>query len=665
MTEYQETQEETMATVLKRGRKSWERAISFALLTLILPLVLAACGGASSATNTPAAAATKPAATTGAVPTTPPAAATSAPAASTAASSTTASASTTANSTTAASSTTAGATTAAPGAAANLRGQASAKRGGGGTLHLLYWQAPTVLNVHIAQGTKDDAASAIVLETLATISVNASTPDIPILAKEIPSAANGEVAADGTSVTWKLLPGVKWSDGTPFTSADVKATLDFINKPENGATTSAAYANIGTIDSSDPTTAKITFKGATPVWYAAFVGQNGPVMQKAQIDKCTDVKNCDLINNPIGTGAFKVKSFTPGDNVQYVVNENYRDSNAPFFDAIDLKGGGDAGTAAKAVQTGQVDFAWNLQVTPDILKQITDAGKSLNLTPGGGVERVLINFSDPNKDVDGEKSSPKAPHPAFTDPKVREALSWLMDRDAMAKNLYGAAGSVTCNVLGSVPPQTVSKSTKCGFDVAKANALLDQAGWMKGSDGIRAKNGVKMQFTFSTSVNAVREKEEQVMKQSFQQVGISLDLKNADAGVFFGQPTNPDAGSRFEKDLEMFTQSVGSPDSEAYFLNNFTTGQIAQKSNGWKGSNYARWSDPKFDEMVAQLGKELNPEKRAQLEIQLNDYIITNFVTLPLIDRNSVDGRRSDLINTNPTPWDWNTWNIAYWQIKK
>jgi len=201
--------------------------------------------------------------------------------------------------------------------------------------------------------------------------------------------------------------------------------------------------------------------------------------------------------------------------------------------------------------------------------------------------------------------------------------------------------------------------------VAKANQLLDAAGWAKGSDGIRAKNGVKMNFTFSTSVNSVREKEEQVMKQAFQQAGIGLDLKNADAGVFFGQPTNADAASRFEKDLEMFTQSVGSPDSEAYFLNTFTTNQITQKSNGWKGSNYARWSDPKFDDLVAQLGKELNPEKRALLEIQCNDYLINNFVVLPLIDRTSVNGRRTDLINTNPTPWDWNVWNIAYWQIKK
>src|SRR5262249_6794033 len=368
--------------------------------------------------------------------------------------------------------------------------------------------------------------------------------------------------------------------------------------------------------------------------------------------------------NPIGTGAYKVKSFTPGDNVQYVINDNYREANAPYFDAIDWKGGGDAGTAAKAVIAGNADYAWNLQVTPDILKQVTDAGKSLDLTPGGGVERILLNFSDPNNDVNGEKSSPQSKNPFFSDPLVRQAISYLVDRQSIAKNLYGPAGNATCNILPSVPPQTNSKNTTCSFDIAKANQLLDQAGRVKGADGIRAKNGVKFMVTYSTWVNDVREKEEQVIKQAFQQVGIGMDIKNADASVFFGKGDNPDAAARFEKDMEMFTNSPGVPDGEAYF-EGWTTGQISQKSNGWSGNNYERYSDPQYDALVGQLKQTLDAEKRAQLQIQANDYIVNHYVDIPMIDRNSVNGRRADLMNTNPTPWDVEGWNIAYWQLKK
>jgi peptide/nickel transport system substrate-binding protein len=619
------------------------------VLVISVPLLLSACGG-STATSTSSAQATTAGSTSA---TTAPGAATKP--ASSAVSSTAATGSTTAPGTAS------GTTTASTG---DPRGTAPTKRGGGGTLHVLYWQAPTILNFHLAHGTKDDDASRVVEEPLATLSINAATPDVPVLAKEIPSTANGELSADGMSVTWKLKDGVKWSDGTPFTSADVKATWQYIIKPENGATDIATFLPIANIDTPDPTTAKITFKAPTATWYFPFAAGGTPVLQKAQVDTCTDKANCIVNTAPIGTGPYKVKSFTSGDNVQYVINENYREPNAPFFDAVDWKGGGDAGTAAKAVQSGQADFAWNLQVDPATLKQLTDSGAKLNVTPGGGVEKILVNFSDPRTDVNGEKSSPQSKNPFFQDPLVRQAASYLIDRDSIAKNLYGPAGNATCNILPSVPPQTVSKNTHCSYDVAKANALLDQAGWVKGADGIRAKNGVKFAITFASTVNPIREKEEQVIKQSFQQAGIQMDIQNADSGVFFGQPDNPDADARFLHDLEMYTSSPTVPDAGDWFKN-WTTSQIAQKSNNWSLPNYTRFSDPQYDALVDQLAKELNPEKRAQLQIQANDYIVNHWVEIPIVDRNSVDGRRADLINTNPTPWDYAAWNIAYWQIKK
>ncbi|MHB8647722.1 MAG: peptide ABC transporter substrate-binding protein [Thermomicrobiales bacterium] len=657
-----------MTTVLKRGRKSWARVSAFALLTLMLPLLLAACGG--SATSTPAAttAATKGAATTApAAATTAPAAATTAPAATTASTSGTAAAatkpaaSTTASSTTApTASTTAGATTTAS-TGADPRGKAPTKRGGGGTLHLLYWQAPTILSVHLANGTKDTEASRIILEPLAVTSIDSTYPNVPVLAKAIPSAKDGSVAADGKSVTWTLKSGVKWSDGTPLTSADVKATYEFIIKPENGASDLAQYDNIASIDTPDATTAKVNFKAATALWYTPFTNVNGVINQKAQIDACKDIKACDLISNPIGTGAFKLKSFVSGDNVQYVINTNYREANAPFFDAIDMKGGGDAGTAAKAVQTGQVDFAWNLQVTPDISKQVTDAGKVLDQGPGFGVEQIILNQTDPNKDVNGEKSSLAAPHPFLTDPKVREAISWLIDRDNIAKSLY-AAGKPTCNVLLGIPAALQSTTNKCGYDVAKANQILDAAGWAKGSDGIRAKNGVQLKIVFETSVNPVREKEEQVMKVSFAQAGISMDIKNADAGVFFGQPDNPDAAQRAEgKDIIMYTTGPADPDAGDYLLN-YQSKFIPQKANGWKNGSPGRWSNKQYDDLAVQLSTELNPEKRATIEKQMNDIIVTNYFQIPIVDRYSNNGHAKELINTNYNPWDTATWNIAYWQ---
>ncbi|MGI8855984.1 MAG: peptide ABC transporter substrate-binding protein [Thermomicrobiales bacterium] len=654
-----------MVTGPIRDRTLYGRVTACALLALILPFLLAACGG-GGATDTPKAAAPTTSAVTTSTATS--AAPTIVRAATVGTAGTALAPSTTASSTTAAASVTASGTTVTAassppaGVGPDSRGAAPTKRGGGGTLHLLWWQAPTTLNNHLGQGASDEDASRVVLEPLAVTSINSILPDVPMLAKEIPSQANGTVAADGKSVTWKLRNAL-WSDGSPVTSADVLATWQYITKPENGATDSAQYANIAGIDTPDATTVTITFKEATARWYLPFTNLQGVINQKQQIDSCGDPQTCSINTAPIGSGPFKVTSFTPGDNVQYVINDTYWDAAAPFFDAIDLKGGGDAGAAAQALQAGQVDFAWNLQIAPDALKQVTDAGAVLDTGPGFGIERIAINFTDPNQEVNGEKSSLAAPHPFLTDPKVREALSWLVDRESIAKNLYPVA-KPTCNVLLGIPPALQSKNTTCGYDVAKANQLLDDAGWKKGADGIRAKNGVQMRIAFVSSVNPVRQREEQVLKTSFQQAGIAMDFSNVDADVFFGQPTNPDAASRFEKDMEMFTNSPTDPDAQQY-LSGWTTKEIPQQSNGWQGANFSRWSNTEYDTLYNQLTTERNPERRAQIETQLNDLVVNNHVAIPIVDRYASNGHARALINTNYDPWDSALWNVAYWQITK
>ena len=301
-------------------------------------------------------------------------------------------------------------------------------------------------------------------------------------------------------------------------------------------------------------------------------------------------------------------------------------------------------------------------MTPDILKKVTDSGAVLDTGPGFGVEQMILNQTDPNKDVGGEKSSLTAPHPFLTDPKVREAMSWLVDRNSIATNLYGPAGKPTCNILLGIPPALQSTTNQCGYDVAKANSILDAAGWAKGSDGIRAKGGVKLQIVYTSTVNPVREKEEQVIKASFQQAGIGMDIKNADASVFFGQPDNPDAVQRMDgKDIGMYTTGPSDPDAGS-FLGNYASKFIPQKANGWKTGSPGRWKSDQYDQLATQLANELNPEKRTTIEKQMNDIIVTNYFHIPIVDRYSANGHAKTLTNTNFTPWDSALWNVAYWK---
>ncbi len=553
-------------------------------------------------------------------------------------------------------------TTAAGGGVASVTSGGPTKRGGGGTLKILQWQAPTILNVHFSSGTKDDLVCRIVYEPLVTL--DADTNFVPVLAAEVPTRENGGLAADGKSVTYKLRSGVKWSDGQPFTADDVIFTYEYVT---DKATASSNYANFSTIDKIDKIddlTIKVSFKDVTPGWYISFGGTSGCIIPKHifQADKGASAKNSPNNLKPVGTGPYKVQSFAPGDTVQFVLNENYREPNKPFFDQVTVKGGGDAPSAARAVlQTADYDYAWNLQVEDTVLKQLEQNGKgTVQFENGGGIERILVNFTDPNKEVDGERSSVKAPHPFQTDAKVRQAYSLLCDRASIVTAIYGRTGEATANVLID-PEQVRSPNAKAEFNADKANALLDEAGWKKGSDGVRAKDGVTMSITLSTTVNSVRQKTQQIIKDAFEKAGIKTELKSVDSAVFFSSDTgNPDTSAHFYNDLEMYTNYNVLPDPQEY-MTIFVSTQIPQKANQWSGANYSRWSSPDFDKLYNQAKTELDVNKRNQLFIQMNDLGVNNFVRIPLINRKTVFGRSKALQNIDYTLWDVQYWNIANW----
>lgn len=625
-------------------------------LLFLLPMVLAACGGATTATNTPKAQATTAptaAASNGAATT-----AATKPASTTAA--TTASGTTAPASTTAASSATSG-TAASPASGAGFGTPLTTKRGEGGPLRLLWWQAPVILNVHLANGTKDTDASSLVTEPLARISSKSIIPDIPVLAKEIPSVQNGEISADYTTVTWKLKSGVTWSDGQPFTADDVVFTWQYIMKPETGSTTTASYSDIDKVEAVDPTTAKITFKAPAAAWFIPYVGDGGEILPKHVVSTCSDSKNCDFNQKPVGTGAYVVTDFKAGDTVTYKANDKFREPNAPYFATVEMKGGGDATTAAKAVQTGQADFAWNLTVTPEVIKQLTDAGKTVPTPTGFYVEQLELNTADPRNEVDGELSSAKSKNPYFSDPLVRQAFAYVVDRDSIAKNLWGPGGAAG-NTL--IPIVRGDKGLPYSYDLKKAGDLLDQAGWKKGADGIRAKNGVQMNMTFRSSIVPQRDKEAQVIKGSLKELGINLDIRSVDASVFFGKPDNLDSAVRFTTDINMLATGSSKPDPQATF-EAFTTAQLPSKANNWGLGNISRWSDPKYDQMYEQFKRELDPEKRKAMAVQLDNYILAAGIRVPMVIRNDVYATRPDLINVEYSPYSSEAWNVGHWTLKK
>ncbi len=552
----------------------------------------------------------------------------------------------------------------------SARAASMGRRGESGVLKLLYWQAPTIVNPHLAIGSKDFHASRLCLEPLLT--VNAAGVFTPVLAAEVPSRSNGGLSPDGKSVTYKLKPGIKWADGQPFTSADVAFTHQFIINKETGSTTYASYDSIEKVEAVNPTTVKITFKAPTPAWFLPFVGENGMVLPKHALETYVGAtaRNAPFNLKSFGTGPYKVDTFRPGDLVVYSINENYREPSKPAFQQVQLKGGGDAVSAARAVlETGEYDYAWNLQVEWPVLEAMARAGKGLVITEGGGgVEQVFCNMTDPNKEVDGQRSSVKAPHPFLSDLKVRQAFGLGLDRETVAKQLYGLEGDPTVNVL-TTPTRFRSKNLKLVFDVAKANQLLDEAGWQRGPDGIRQKGGVKLQVTYQTSVNTLRQKEQEIVKAGWAKIGVATTLKSVDAGVFFSSsPGNNDTLAHFYTDVQMYTATFGSPFPSSY-MNRFYSGDpakdLAQKENNWSGRNVNRWVNKEFNQMFDQAQVELDQQKNDALWVKMNDLVVTQGASLPLIDRRIVSARAKTLdVGENMSPFDDEPRNIADWRRK-
>ncbi|MBM3568398.1 MAG: peptide ABC transporter substrate-binding protein [Alphaproteobacteria bacterium] len=534
------------------------------------------------------------------------------------------------------------------------------KRGGGGTLKVLWWQGTTLLNPHFAVGTKDQEGSRIFYEPMA--GWNADGEMVPFLAAEIPSRQNGGLSADGKTVTWKIKPGVKWHDGKPLTADDLIFNWEYARDPATAAVTASAYRDCKA-EKIDAMTVRVTFDKPTPFWAVPFCGTRGMIIPKHLFGEYSGAKSREAPANlkPVGTGPYRFVSFAPGDMVKGELNPDYHMPNRPHFDAIEMKGGGDAVSAARAVlQTGEFDYAWNMQVEDEILKRMEVGGKGVTvITPGGNIEHIQLNSTDPWTEVDGERSSLKTRHPTLTDKAVRQALGMLIDRASVQEHIYGRTGVATGNFLNN-PPRFHSKNTKWEFNVDKANQVLEAAGWKRGPDGIRAKDGKKLKFVYQTSINAPRQKNQAIVKQACQRAGIDVELKSVTASVYFSSDVaNPDTYGKFYCDIQMYTTTMTEPDPEL-FMNQFTSVEVSAKANLWQGRNITRWTNPEYDKAYKEAEGELDPIKRAALFIKMNDLVCGDHAVIPVVYRPRASAVSSKL-KVTLSGWDNDLFNLVNW----
>lgn len=546
---------------------------------------------------------------------------------------------------------------------------AMAERGSDGNVNIIYWQAPSIMNPYLSGGTKDLEAASLVVEPLARYDENGAL--IPWLVESVPTVENGGVSADLKTITWKIKPDLKWSDGSAFTSADAKFTWEYCTHPEGGCAQSEKYNNVISVDTPDALTVVVTFDVAKPFPYGPFVGSQAPILQAAQFADCMGAKapECTEANfSPVGTGPFTVTEFRPNDVISLAANPNYRVADKPAFATVSFKGGGDATAAGRAVlETGEYDYAWNLQLAPDVLANMAAAGKGTVVSSFGTlVERIMVNQTDVSPALGDERGTVKHPHPFLTDINVRKSLSMAIDRALLVEIGYGAAGRVTCNVLPAPAIYASTANDACKVqDIAGANAVLEAAGWLKGADGIRAKDGVRLSMLFQTSTNAVRQDFQALIKQWWKEIGVETELRNINASVFFGgDPGSDDTFQKFFADVQMYANNFDGTDPESYMAN-WACEQAPSPENQWQGNNMPRFCSEEYDALVAKYAVTGDINERAEIAKAMNDMLMQEFVIIPLVDRGRVSAHANNLGGVILNTWDSELWNVADWHRVK
>ncbi|MEZ4569853.1 MAG: peptide ABC transporter substrate-binding protein [Thermomicrobiales bacterium] len=517
-------------------------------------------------------------------------------------------------------------------------------RGGGGKVTLLYWQAPTILNMHLGQGTKDFHAGQVVLEPLAYLDQN-TEPQL-VLAAEWPSVDAGTLDPDGNFVVWNLKQNVVWHDGEPFTAEDVAFTFEYVSDPDTTATTLGSYTSVESVEVIDDYTVQINFSEPNPAWFDVFVGGNGPIIPKHILEDKVGAaaRDAEFNLSPIGTGPFKVTDFRPGDTVLYEINMDYHMEGLPFFDTVEIKGGGDATSAARAVMvTGEADWAWNLQVEPEILEQMEQEGGEgiLLSTPGTSAERIMINFADPNTEVDGAFSEPSTEHPIWKHKEAREALNLAIQRDLIATQLYGAAGVATGDNMNV--PSKFKLNWPWEYNLEAAQEKLDAINFPADFDNVN--------ILYQTSVNSVRQKNQEIVKADLETLGFSVELKSVDSGVFFSSDAgNPDTYGHHYSDIEMYTNGPTSPYPISW-AERYRSDDIASKANNWAGTNITRWNNPDYDALHDQAKTAIDEQEQIDIWTEMLTLVNEAIVEVPIVWRGGAAAVHNRINWGEASPW--------------
>jgi peptide/nickel transport system substrate-binding protein len=464
----------------------------------------------------------------------------------------------------------------------------------------------------------------------------------PDLALQVPSQQNGGISQDGKILTYHLDPRAKWQDGIPLTSEDVKFTYEAIMNPRTASPLRTGYDRIVRIETPDAHTVRILLSAPfAPATADLFPnGAQGSILPAHLLRTYADLNRVDFATHPIGSGPYRLEAWNHGSSLMFQANRDYF-RGAPKIERIVWQIIPDDQTMLNKLRTHELDLATNIYpYTYQLLGDIS--GIRAEIAPATyHWEHLVFNCrKDP-----------------VSDRRVRLALAYAMDPKAIYQKIYRSYGTLGPTDQNPLSPWFNKRLSYYPHDIAKANALLDQAGWKRGTDGLRTKGGKSLTLTFvTTAANRTREIVGVLLQNQWRQAGIDLQIKVFPPTTLFAMAANGGVIQSGNYDVAMFAYFDRNPDPDD--TNTFGPKQVPPM-----GSNFSFYSNPEVGRLQKQALNTYNNSVRKQLYDRIQKIMITDVPEYTLNWMAEIDVTTSELHGLRPAPVGSDFWNVAEWTL--
>ena len=530
---------------------------------------------------------------------------------------------------------------------------------GGGQVVLIIPEEPATLNQYLA-------VAAIVRQVADATTAGLTTVDadgnfVPVLAAELPTVENGGVSEDYLTVTWRLRPDLKWSDGEPLTADDIKFTWEAVSHPESGAVLSLGFELIDDIETPDPLTAVVKYNAINQAYLQQFMFG---ILPRHATGEPAEMQTWAWNRQPVTAGPFLVSEWNAGDNIVMERNPNYYLEGQPYLDRLIFRIVPDPGAQLAMMVQGE----GQVHLWPGEDKAVYDsttAGRAeLQEIPGQWHMALRFNLSQPFDNDPG----PQPPHPILGDLRVRQAIAHAIDYETIINDVNPGTFPATSPFAYGWYQCDLPRPYE--YDPDRAAALLEEAGWVAGPDGIRTAQGAEyaadgtrmaLQMEGYTNFQPLQRLEEALVEM-FKAVGIEVAIQNDDFSIIFGsyEEGSPRMVGNF--DMLIYDDSLGI-EPHASILSDYHSSGIPSDENP-AGGNMYRWVNPAVDAAIERAGSTVDIAERQAAYCEVAELMQQELPLISIFLFTEGYGAAANLTGYHVNMWGSLTWDVQNWRYQ-